>query len=56
MSGSIRKRGKNSYQIRFILPADPATGERRQYAGTFCGTKKDAEKQLAYLVADLVKR
>lgn len=54
MPGSIRKRGKHSYQIRFNLPPGPS-GARRQYAETVHGSKRDAEKRLACLVADLVQ-
>lgn len=47
MLGSIRKRGKNSYQIRFNLKPDPATGKRRPYEETIRGTKRDAQELLA---------
>lgn len=53
MPGSIRKRGKNSYQIRFNLDPDPVTGERQPFEKTFHGTKRDIEKLMIRLMAEL---
>ena len=42
MRGSITKRGKNSWQIKYDLPRDH--GVRRQRYATVTGTYKDAQR------------
>ncbi|MBE3588013.1 MAG: hypothetical protein IMW93_05575 [Thermoanaerobacteraceae bacterium] len=51
MKGHIRKRGKNSWAA-VELPRDPETGKHRQKWVTIQGTKKDAERELAKLLAE----
>lgn len=46
MSGTIRKRGRRSWEIRFDVGRDPATGRRRFRYHTVRGTKRDAERAL----------
>ena len=52
MSGHIRRRGKNSFELKFDIGADPLTGERRTRTQTFKGSKRDAEIKLATLIAE----
>ena len=51
MTGHIRRRGANSWEIKFDVGADPLTGRRRTRYATFKGTKRAAEVELARLVA-----
>jgi integrase len=46
MAGSITRRGKQSWRIKYELPRDPATGERRIGYQTIRGKRTDAEKAL----------
>ncbi len=46
MIGTIIRRGKRSWRIKFDLPRDPETQERRIAYATVRGTRKDAEKEL----------
>lgn len=46
MSGNITRRGKSSWRIKYELPRDPATGERRIGYETVRGKRADAEKAL----------
>lgn len=49
--GSIRERGKGSYELRYPLATDPATGRRRTATVTFKADKRgDAEKELRRLL------
>ena len=54
MNGTIRKRGKNSWQLIFDLPRD-ADGKRNQARRTVHGTKREAETKLRELLAELDK-
>ena len=47
MRGSIKKRGKSSWRIRFDTGYDPVTGERKRYTETVRGTKSEAEAVLS---------
>lgn len=47
--GSLTKRRNGVWSIRYPLPADLATGKRKQGFETFRGTKRDAVKRLAEL-------
>jgi integrase len=49
MRGNIRRRGKNSFELRFEL--DRVDGKRRQQCVTFRGSYKDAQKELSRLIA-----
>jgi integrase len=52
MSGHIRRRGERSWELKFDLGRDPVTGKRRiRYVSGFRGTKRQAEIELARLVA-----
>jgi integrase len=52
MSGHIRRRGERSWELKFDLGRDPVTGKRRtRYVSGFKGTKRQAEIELARLVA-----
>ncbi|ACX51972.1 integrase family protein [Ammonifex degensii KC4] len=51
MRGHIRKRGEKSWAVVVDLGRDPETGKRRQKWVTVRGTKRDAEKVLAELLA-----
>ncbi len=52
--GSITKRGK-AWRIAVELEPDPITNKRRQRFETFHGSKKEAEKRLRELLADVDK-
>ena len=47
--GSIRKAKPGVFRLRYPLPPDPVTGQRRQGAETVNGTKADASRRLAQL-------
>jgi integrase len=51
--GSIRERAKGSYEVRYPLGSDPATGRRRSATVTVKGALKDAEKELRRLLRAL---
>ena len=46
MAGSIRKRGKESWELRCELGRDPETGKRRFRYRYVRGTRKEAERAL----------
>ena len=48
MRGTITKRGKNSWQVKYDLPRDH--GKRRQRYATVTGTYKDAQRALTRLL------
>jgi integrase len=51
MTGHIRRRGERSWELKFDLGTDPATGKRRTHYGSFKGTKREAEAELTRLKA-----
>lgn len=51
MSGSIRQRGRNSWEIRVYAGADPETGQRRQLSRTVRGSRTQAQRELRTLAA-----
>jgi integrase len=51
MTGHIRRRGKGSWELKFDPGTDPVTGRRRIRYASFKGSKREAEIQLAHLVA-----
>ncbi len=53
--GNITRRGKSSWRIKYDLPRDPQTGERRVAFKTVRGTKKQAEQELTAILAKLDK-
>jgi len=48
--GSIRRRGKRSWQIRFDDGVDVATGRRKARQFTVKGTRQDAQRELTRLL------
>ncbi len=55
MKGTVIRRGKHSWRIKYDLPRDPVTGERRICYVTWKGTKADAEKELRHRLTALDK-
>jgi len=55
MSGHVRRRGKNSWELKFDAGRDEKTGKRLTQYHTVNGTRKDAEFKLAELVASVGK-
>jgi hypothetical protein len=53
MKGHIRQRSKRTYEITLDIGTDPKTGKRRRNSETVHGTKKDAERRLVELLAQL---
>lgn len=51
MTGHIRRRGDASWELKFDIDPDPATGKRRSRYHSFKGTKREAQIELAKLVA-----
>src|SRR5437870_5000882 len=49
MSGSIERRGQDSWSVRFDAGRDPVTGKRRQVRRTVKGSKRDAQTLLTQL-------
>src|SRR5215468_761507 len=52
-SGHIRERRPGSFELRYSLGADAATGKRRTATATVHGTRKDAEKELRRLLRSI---
>ena len=53
MKGHIRRRGKNSFELKFDAGRDLATGYRRTQYVSFRGTKRQAQVKLAELIASV---
>ena len=53
MSGHIRRRGRQSWELKFDARRDENTGKRSIQYHTFRGTKKEAQLRLAELVASV---
>jgi hypothetical protein len=51
MTGSVRRRGTRSWELKFDLEPDPVTGKRRSRYHSFKGTKREAEAELVRLIA-----
>jgi integrase len=51
MSGHVRRRGAKSWELKFDLGRDPLTGKRQVRYHSFKGTKRQAEVELANLIA-----
>lgn len=56
MKGHIQQRGKDSWRLKFDLGRDPATGKRRIRYETVRGGKRDAQRRLANVIADIDKQ
>ena len=52
MKGHIRWRGERSWELKFDVGADPLTGKRKTRFRSFKGSKRDAQVELARLVAE----
>ena len=53
MAGSLRQRGKSSWQLRVLAGRDELTGKKAYVSKTFRGGRRDAERELARLVAEV---
>lgn len=51
MAGSIRQRTSGSWELRVYAGVDPETGQQRYRTATVRGTRAEAERELAALVA-----
>src|SRR5262245_30966601 len=49
--GHIRKRGENSFEIKYEIGVDPRTGKRQTRYVSFKGNKRYAQIKLAELIA-----
>jgi len=52
VKGHIRRRGERSWELKFDVGADPLTGKRKTRFRSFKGSKRDAQVELARLVAE----
>jgi len=52
-TGHIRERSPGSFELRYGLGTDPATGKRKMATTTVRGSRKDAEKELRRLLRSL---
>src|SRR6516162_2565 len=50
MSGHIRRRGKQSWRLKFERGVDPVTGQRQTAYVTFRGSKREAQAELVRLM------
>ena len=53
MTGHIRQRSPGSWEIRYSLGTDPASGKRKMATATVRGSRRDAEKELRRLLRAL---
>lgn len=53
MRGHIQQRGKRSWRLKFDAGRDPGTGNRKIQYRTFRGTKREAQTELAKLIASV---
>jgi integrase len=53
MNGSLRQRTAGSFELRVYVGVDPATGRRLDRSVTDRGTRADAERELAAMVASI---
>jgi hypothetical protein len=51
MIGNITRRGAHSWRLKFDIGRDPATGERLTRFVTVKGTKREAQAEMAKLIA-----
>lgn len=52
-TGHIRARSPGSWELRYSLRSDPATGKRRMATATVKGSRRAAEKELRRLLHTL---
>ena len=50
MKGTITKRGKASWRIKFDLPVGPDGERRTRYVTVRCATKREAQVKLAEIL------
>ena len=55
MKGHIRRRGANTWELKFDADRDPSTGARKIQYVSLQGTKREADLKLAELVAAVGK-
>jgi hypothetical protein len=55
MSGHIRRRGEQSWELKYEAGTDPRTGKRITRYQSFKGTKREAQAELIRLM-DAVRR
>ncbi len=55
MKGHIRRRGENSFELKFDAGIDPRTGKRITKYASFKGSKRDAQAKLAELITAVAK-
>jgi hypothetical protein len=55
MTGHIRRGGARSWELKFDVGSDPASGARRVRYHSFKGTKREAGEKLAELVSAVGK-
>jgi len=55
MKGYIRQRSKGSWEITIDIGRDPATGKRLRHFESIKGTKKDTQRRLVELLANVEK-
>src|SRR6056297_3495962 len=53
MQGSLRERRPGNWELIVQLPRDRATGRNKQLSRTHLGTKREAQRALAALAADV---
>lgn len=53
MAGSMRQRGTESWELRVHVGRDPETGKKQYATKTVRGSRREAERALARLVADV---
>jgi len=51
VGGHVRRRGERSWELKFDLGRDPATGKREIRYHSFKGTKREAQAKLVELIA-----
>jgi integrase len=51
MTGHVRRRGERSWELKWDVGTDPATGRRKTRYASFKGTKRDAEAELVRLLS-----
>jgi integrase len=51
-AGHIRRRGRNSWELKFDLGIDPVTGKRETRYQSIKGTKKEAQAKLTELLSE----
>src|SRR6266550_3498154 len=53
VAGSMRKRGKQSWEVRAFVGKDPVTGKRQYATKTVRGERRDAEVALGRMLGEI---